>query len=129
MKDCDPARAKCLFEDFTVMLLNRGSLLLVGVGPSKRPSAVRKIVNMRIFSDEGKMACILMARFPSTAYALRATKGIDQFLQELWPDMVSQLYDAQPILVSSCLCRKRTFFGADMLIMTDSDHYLDTKNR
>ena len=52
--------ASVVIEDFTVGAINQGLLLLVGVGPEDTKEdldyAVRKIVNMRIFSDEdGKM--------------------------------------------------------------------------
>ena len=52
--------ASVVIEDSTVGAIKQGLLLLVGVGPEDNKEdleyAVRKIVNMRIFSDEdGKM--------------------------------------------------------------------------
>ena len=52
--------ASVVIEDSTVGAIKQGLLLLVGVGPEDTKEdleyAVRKIVNMRIFSDEdGKM--------------------------------------------------------------------------
>ena len=52
--------ASVVIEDCTVGAIKQGLLLLVGVGPEDTKEdleyAVRKIVNMRIFSDEdGKM--------------------------------------------------------------------------
>ena len=57
--------ASVVIEDFTVGAINQGLLLLVGVGPEDTKEdldyAVRKIVNMRIFSDEdGKMNLSLL---------------------------------------------------------------------
>ena len=53
-------KASVAIEDHTVGTINQGLLLLVGVGPEDTREdldyAVRKIINMRIFSDEaGKM--------------------------------------------------------------------------
>ena len=52
--------ASVAIEDSTVGTIKQGLLLLVGVGPEDTKEdldyAVRKIINMRIFSDEdGKM--------------------------------------------------------------------------
>ena len=52
--------ASVVIEDCTVGAIKQGLLLLAGVGPEDTKEdleyAVRKIVNMRIFSDEdGKM--------------------------------------------------------------------------
>lgn len=86
--------ASVVIEDCTVGAIKQGLLLLVGVGPEDTKEdleyAVRKIVNMRIFSDEdGKMnlsvrdiggQILSISQF--TLFA-DTKKGIDQHLQVL----------------------------------------------
>ena len=92
--------ASVAIEDSTVGTIKQGLLLLVGVGPEDTKEdldyAVRKIINMRIFSDEdGKMnlsvkdiggQILSISQF--TLFA-DTKKGIDRHLRELqsltWP--------------------------------------------
>lgn len=92
--------ASVAIEDSTVGTIKQGLLLLVGVGPEDTKEdldyAVRKIINMRIFSDEdGKMnlsvkdiggQILSISQF--TLLQIRK-KGIDRHLRELqsltWP--------------------------------------------
>ena len=87
-------KASVAIEDHTVGAINQGLLLLVGMGPEDTREdldyAVRKIVNMRIFSDEaGKMnlsvkdvsgQILSISQF--TLFA-DTKKGTDRPLQEL----------------------------------------------
>lgn len=93
--------ASVAIEDSTVGTIKQGLLLLVGVGPEDTKEdldyAVRKIINMRIFSDEdGKMnlsvkdiggQILSISQF--TAFCRLRKKGIDRHLRELqsltWP--------------------------------------------
>ena len=92
--------ASVVIEDSTVGAIKQGLLLLVGVGPEDTKEdleyAVRKIVNMRIFSDEdGKMnlsvriLAVRFCRFLSLRFLQIQKKGIDRHLRELqsltWP--------------------------------------------
>ena len=83
--------ASVAIEDSTVGTIKQGLLLLVGVGPEDTKEdldyAVRKIINMRIFSDEdGK---VRFYRFLSLRFLQIRKKGIDRHLRELqsltWP--------------------------------------------
>ena len=87
--------ASVVIEDCTVGAIKQGLLLLVGVGPEDTKEdleyAVRKIVNMRIFSDEdGKMnlsvkdiggQILSISQF--TLFADTKKGGIDQHLRVL----------------------------------------------
>ena len=91
--------ASVAIEDSTVGTIKQGLLLLVGVGPEDTKEdldyAVRKIINMRIFSDEdGKMNLLRILvvrfyRFLSLRFLQIRKKGIDRHLRELqsltWP--------------------------------------------
>ena len=88
--------ASVAIEDSTVGTIKQGLLLLVGVGPEDTKEdldyAVRKIINMRIFSDEdGKMNLSVkdIYRFLSLRFLQIRKKGIDRHLRELqsltWP--------------------------------------------
>ena len=86
-------KASVAIEDRTVGAINQGLLLLVGMGPEDTREdldyAVRKIVNMRIFSDEaGKMNL-----------SVKDVSG--QILS------ISQFTLFQSILVNPCSCRTR----------------------
>lgn len=86
--------------------INQGLLLLVGVGPDDNAEdlayAVRKIVNMRIFSDaDGKMnqsiqdikgSILSVSQF--TLYADTKKGNRPAFTGAAKPDLASQLYDS-----------------------------------
>ena len=117
---------------------------MVGVGPEDTKEdleyAVRKIVNMRIFSDEdGKMnlsvkdiggQILSISQF--TLFA-DTKKGIDRHLQAAKPDMASQFYDDFNQSLSTHVPVERGRFGADMQVSLVNDGpvtiILDTKNR
>ena len=110
--------ASVVIEDSTVGAIKQGLLLLVGVGPEDTKEdleyAVRKIVNMRIFSDTKK------GNRPAFTGAAK-------------PDMASQLYDDFNQSLSTHVPVERGRFGADMQVSLVNDGpvtiILDTKNR
>ena len=115
--------ASVVIEDCTVGAIKQGLLLLVGVGPEDTKEdleyAVRKIVNMRIFSDEdGKMT--KKGNRPAFTGAAK-------------PDMASQFYDDFNQSLSTHVPVERGRFGADMQVSLVNDGpvtiILDTKNR
>ena len=103
--------ASVVIEDSTVGAIKQGLLLLVGVGPEDTKEdleyAVRKIVNMRIFSDEeGKMnfsvkdidgQILSISQF--TLFA-DTKKGIDQHLREL--QSLTWLASSMTISINPC---------------------------
>lgn len=136
--------ASVVIEDCTVGAIKQGLLLLVGVGPEDTKEdleyAVRKIVNMRIFSDEdGKMnlsvkdiggQILSISQFT----LLQIRKGNrPAFTGAAKPDMASQLYDDFNQSLSTHVPVERGRFGADMQVSLVNDGpvtiILDTKNR
>ena len=123
--------ASVAIEDSTVGAIKQGLLLLVGVGPEDTKEdldyAVRKIVNMRIFSDEdGKMNL-------SVKDIGGQILSISQFTRAAKPDTASQFYDDFNQSLSSYVPVERGRFGADMQVSLVNDGpvtvILDTKNR
>ena len=117
---------------------------MVGVGPEDTKEdleyAVRKIVNMRIFSDEdGKMNLsvrMLVARFCrflSLRFFADTKKRGNRpaFTGAAKPDMASQLYDDFNQSLSTHVPVERGRFGADMQVSLVNDGpvtiILDTK--
>ena len=114
--------------------INQGLLLLVGVGPEDQEEdldyAVRKLVNMRIFSDaEGKMnlsvkdiegQILSISQF--TLFADTKKGNRPAFTGAAKPDMAAQEVPVQTGI-----------FGADMQVELVNDGpvtiILDTKNR
>jgi len=100
--------------------IQQGLLLLVGVGPEDDQKdldyAVRKVSQMRIFSDEEDKMNLSVKDVPGAAK----------------PDMASQLYDAFNDQLEKEVPVKRGIFGADMAIELINDGpvtiLLDTKN-
>ena len=135
--------ASVVIEDSTVGAIKQGLLLLVGVGPEDTKEdleyAVRKIVNMRIFSDEdGKMnlsvkdiggQILSVSQF--TLFA--DTKNRPAFTGAAKPDVASQFYDDFNQSLSAHVPVERGRFGADMQVSLINDGpvtvILDTKNR
>ena len=84
--------ASVAIEDSTVGTIKQGLLLLVGVGPEDTKEdldyAVRKIINMRIFSLL-RILVVRFYRFLSLRFLQIRKKGIDRHLRELqsltWP--------------------------------------------
>lgn len=124
--------------------INQGLLLLVGVGPEDGQEdlayAVRKIANMRIFSDnEGKMnlsvkdvegEVLSISQF--TLFAETKKGNRPAFTGAAKPDLASQLYDDFNSLLAQEVPVKTGIFGADMQIELVNDGpvtiILDTKD-
>ena len=137
--------ASVAIEDSTVGTIKQGLLLLVGVGPEDTKEdldyAVRKIINMRIFSDEdGKMnlsvkdiggQILSISQF--TLFGRYEKMGIDRHLRELqsltWPASSMTISNQS---LSSYVPVERGRFGADMQVSLVNDGpvtvILDTKN-
>ena len=127
--------ASVVIEDCTVGAIKQGLLLLVGVGPEDTKEdleyAVRKIVNMRIFSDEdGKMnlsvkdiggQILSISQFTLFADTKKGNRPASQF----YDDFNQSLSTHVPV--------ERGRFGADMQVSLVNDGpvtiILDTKNR
>ena len=138
-------KASVAIEDRTVGAINQGLLLLVGVGPEDTREdldyAVRKIANMRIFSDEaGKMnlsvkdvsgQVLSISQF--TLFADTKKGNRPAFTGAAKPDMASQLYDDFNQSLSTHVPVERGHFGADMQVSLVNDGpvtiIVDTKNR
>ena len=120
--------ASVAIEDSTVGTIKQGLLLLVGVGPEDTKEdldyAVRKIINMRIFSDEdGKMnlsvkdiggQILSISQF--TLFADTKKGNRPAFTGAAKPDMASQFYDDFNQSLSSYVPVERGRFGADMQV-------------
>ena len=125
--------------------INQGFLLLVGVEDADSnfdlDYAVRKIAQMRIFSDEdGKMnlsvkdidgQILSISQF--TLFADTKKGNRPAFTGAAKPDMASQFYDDFNQSLSSYVPVERGRFGADMQVSLVNDGpvtvILDTKNR
>lgn len=125
--------------------IGQGLLLLVGVGSDDSQEdmdyAVRKIVNMRIFSDaEGKMnlsvkdiegEILSISQF--TLHADTKKGNRPAFVKAAPPELASRLYDEFNQLLAQEVPTKTGIFGADMQVELINDGpvtiILDTKNR
>ncbi|KKC17291.1 D-aminoacyl-tRNA deacylase [Streptococcus dysgalactiae] len=123
--------------------INQGLLLLVGVGPDDAAEdlayAVRKIVNMRIFSDaDGKMnqsiqdikgSILSVSQF--TLYADTKKGNRPAFTGAAKPDMANQFYNRFNEQLAEFVPVERGVFGADMQVSLINDGpvtiILDTK--
>ncbi|NQH96437.1 D-tyrosyl-tRNA(Tyr) deacylase [Streptococcus suis] len=124
--------------------IDQGLLLLVGVGPDDSQDdldyAVRKIVNMRIFSDEaGKMnksvqdvAGKILSISQFTLFADTKKGNRPAFTGAAAPDMAKQFYEDFNQALSSFVPVEVGIFGADMKVNLTNDGpvtiVLDTKN-
>ena len=121
--------------------IGQGLLLLVGVGPDDRDYAVRKIVNMRIFSDvERKMnlsikdiAGEILSISQFTLHADTKKGNRPAFVKAAPPEMASNFYDAFNLALQQEVPTRTGIFGADMQVELVNDGpvtiILDTKNR
>lgn len=125
--------------------INQGFLLLVGVGPEDQEEdldyAVRKLVNMRIFSDaEGKMnlsvkdiegEILSISQF--TLFADTKKGNRPAFTGAAKPDMASDFYDAFNQKLAQEVPVQTGIFGADMQVELVNNGpvtiILDTKKR
>ena len=138
-------RASVTIEDELYNAINQGLLLLVGVDPEDGQEdvdyAVRKIANMRIFSDnDGKMnlsvknvggEILSISQF--TLFAETKKGNRPAFTGAAKPDLASQLYDDFNRLLAQEVPVKTGVFGADMQIELVNDGpvtiILDTQNK
>lgn len=129
----------------TVGAIDWGLLLLVGIGPEDTQEdvtyAVRKILNMRIFSDEaGKMnlsvqdiegKMLSISQF--TLFADTKKGNRPAFTGAAKPDVASRLYDDFNALLAEVVAVETGVFGADMQVSLINDGpvtiVLDTKER
>jgi D-tyrosyl-tRNA(Tyr) deacylase len=139
------SQASVTIEDMVHGQIKQGLLLLVGIGPEDGQEdldyAVRKIVSMRIFSDEaGKMnksvqdvegKILSISQF--TLFADTKKGNRPAFTGAAAPAMASQLYDEFNQALSEFVPVAVGVFGADMQVSLINDGpvtiILDTKNR
>lgn len=137
-------RASVSIDGQVYSQIEEGLLLLVGVGPEDDQKdleyAVRKVTQMRIFSDEeGKMnlsvkdiqgEILSVSQF--TLFAQTKKGNRPAFIGAASPEMASQLYDDLNDLLEKEVPVKRGVFAADMAIELINDGpvtiILDTKN-
>ncbi|HEM6116694.1 D-aminoacyl-tRNA deacylase [Streptococcus pluranimalium] len=139
------SEASVTIDEKIVGQIGQGLMLLVGVGPEDTQEdldyAVRKIVNMRIFSDaDGKMnlsvqdiegSILSISQF--TLYADTKKGNRPAFTGAAKPDMASDFYDQFNAALTEYLPVEKGIFGADMKVSLVNDGpvtiILDTKNR
>ncbi|WP_161979954.1 D-aminoacyl-tRNA deacylase [Streptococcus sp. S784/96/1] len=137
------SQASVSIEEEIVGEIGQGLLLLVGIGPEDDQSdleyAVRKILNIRIFSDEnGKMnlsiqdiggSILSISQF--TLFADTKKGNRPAFTEAAKPDMASQFYEAFNDALGQAVPVARGRFGADMQVALINDGpvtiILDTK--
>ena len=137
-------RASVSIDGQVYSQIRDGLLLLVGVGPEDDQKdleyAVRKVTQMRIFSDEeGKMnlsvkdiqgEILSVSQF--TLFAQRKKGNRPAYIGGANPEMASQLYDDFNDLLEKEVPVKQGIFAADMAIELINDGpvtiILDTKN-
>ncbi|MGT2926535.1 D-aminoacyl-tRNA deacylase [Streptococcus cuniculipharyngis] len=125
--------------------IGQGLLLLVGVGPDDHQEdldyAVRKLLNMRIFSDEaGKMnlsvqdiggEILSVSQF--TLFAETKKGNRPAFTGAANPEMAKAFYEDFNAQLAQKVPVKAGIFGADMQVSLTNDGpvtiILDTKNR
>ena len=136
-------RASVSIDGQVYSQIQDGLLLLVGVGPEDDQKdldyAVRKVSQMRIFSDEEDKMNLRSKIFKEKSCrslnlpSLRRQKRQPScFYRAAKPEMASQLYDAFNDQLEKEVPVKRGIFGADMAIELINDGpvtiLLDTKN-
>ena len=139
------SEASVTIDEKIVGQIGQGLMLLVGVGPEDTQEdldyAVRKIVNMRIFSDaDDKMnlsvqdikgSILSISQF--TLYADTKKGNRPAFTGAAKPDMASDFYDQFNAALAEYLPVEKGNFGADMKVSLVNDGpvtiILDTKNR
>ncbi|SDQ55853.1 D-aminoacyl-tRNA deacylase [Streptococcus equinus] len=137
--------AQVTIDDELVGDISQGLLLLVGVGPDDEQEdldyAVRKITNMRIFSDDmGKMnlsvqdikgSILSVSQF--TLFADTKKGNRPAFTGAAKPDKASAMYDTFNEALAQFVPVETGVFGADMQVSLVNDGpvtiILDTKSR
>lgn len=137
--------ASLSIEGHSRAAIGQGLVLLVGLAPDDDQTdidyAVRKLVNMRIFSDEaGKMnrsiqdiqgQILSVSQF--TLYADTKKGNRPAFTGAAAPALASQLYDQFNQELVAYVPVQTGIFGADMQVSLTNDGpvtiILDTKNR
>ena len=138
-------KAQVSIEGQVYCQIQQGLLLLVGVGPEDQQEdmdyAVRKLVNMRIFSDdEGKMnlsvkdiqgEILSISQF--TLFADTKKGNRPAFTGAAKPDMAEAFYQDFNQKLAQEVTVQTGIFGADMQVELINDGpvtiILDTKNR
>lgn len=138
-------KAQVVIDEELVGDIKQGLLLLVGVGPDDEQEdldyAVRKITNMRIFSDDmGKMnlsvqdvkgSILSVSQF--TLFADTKKGNRPAFTGAAKPDKAEQLYNVFNEALAQCVPVETGVFGADMNVSLVNDGpvtiILDTKAR
>ena len=138
-------KAQVSIEGQVYSQIKQGLLLLVGVGPEDQPEdldyAVRKLVNMRIFSDaEGKMnlsvkdiegEILSISQF--TLFADTKKGNRPAFTAAAKPDMAEAFYQDLNRELAKEVPVETGVFGADMQVELINDGpvtiILDTKHR
>lgn len=138
-------QAQVSIEGQVYSQIKQGLLLLVGVGPEDQPEdldyAVRKLVNMRIFSDaEGKMnlsvkdiegEILSISQF--TLFADTKKGNRPAFTAAAQPGMAEAFYQDLNRELAKEVPVETGVFGADMQVELINDGpvtiILDTKNR
>lgn len=139
------SQASVTIEGAVYGQIEQGLLLLVGVGPDDTVEdmdyAVRKIINMRIFSDEnGKMnksvqdvAGKILSISQFTLFADTKKGNRPAFTGAATPDMAKQIYEDFNQALAEVVPVEAGIFGADMQVSLTNDGpvtiVLDTKNR
>ncbi|MGT2951131.1 D-tyrosyl-tRNA(Tyr) deacylase [Streptococcus cuniculi] len=137
--------ASVIIEQELYGQIQQGLLLLVGVGPDDGKEdvdyAVRKIANMRIFSDEeGKMnrsvqdvsgQILSISQF--TLFADTKKGNRPAFTGAAAPDLAKALYEELNQALRAFVPVETGIFGADMQVSLTNDGpvtiVLDTKNK
>ncbi|MCW8519440.1 D-aminoacyl-tRNA deacylase [Streptococcus macedonicus] len=138
-------KAQVVIDEELVGDIKQGLLLLVGVGPDDEQEdldyAVRKITNMRIFSDDmGKMnlsvqdvkgSILSVSQFALFADTKKGNRPA--FTGAAKPDKAEQLYNAFNESLAQYIPVETGVFGADMHVSLVNDGpvtiILDTKAR
>ena len=138
-------RAQVVIDEEVVGSIKQGLLLLVGVGPEDKQEdidyAVRKITNMRIFSDDmGKMnlsvqdikgSILSVSQF--TLFADTKKGNRPAFTGAAKPDIAEEMYHTFNQALANVVPVETGVFGADMEVSLVNDGpvtiILDTQAR
>ena len=128
-------RASCHIDQELVSEIQQGLLLLVGIADNDTEQdiayAVRKIANMRIFSDEQDKMNLSVKDIPDgavlsisqfTLFAETKKGNRPSFTSAMQPQKANQLYEMfNDALINEGLVVKPGVFGADMDIQLIND--------